>query len=476
MPEARLAEPTAPKRAAPPLGRVLLLAAMAGGMGWGIRGQYGHETGAMVPGLLVALVIGLLFSEGTSALHVARAVGLAALGISFGASETYAQTVGLTHDPGLRGNWHALAWGMTGLFLKGALWIGLGGAFLGIGFSTKRYRAQELALLLAGMAALMVLGVLLLNRPFDLPARRLPPLYFSASWAWQPDKPDLKPRPENWGGLLLALLGLLAYLGRVRNDVLARNLALWGVLFGGLGFAGGQCVQAYHAWNVEGFRQGWFARFEPAMNWWNLMETTFGAVMGAGLGLGVWLNRRRLGPKEGEGPPALPPWLDAALIALWAAALAAWEFADGPPLEAFAAPVFTMALLPAVGLLGGGRFPYAYALPLLALPIAGKTLRQLCYKTHLLPPAEGWTLLLALPLLVTAAVAWLLYRHGREGASGREFARWALLTAAWVHYGLNFAFFEWPWPWAPLTFRASNTLIFTACLLGLTWAAVRWRH
>jgi len=28
---------------------------MAGGLGWGIRGQYGHEAGAMIAGLLVRL-------------------------------------------------------------------------------------------------------------------------------------------------------------------------------------------------------------------------------------------------------------------------------------------------------------------------------------------------------------------------------------------------------------------------------------
>jgi hypothetical protein len=28
----------------------MLLAAMAGGLAWGIRGQYGHETGAMMAG------------------------------------------------------------------------------------------------------------------------------------------------------------------------------------------------------------------------------------------------------------------------------------------------------------------------------------------------------------------------------------------------------------------------------------------
>ena len=39
----------------PPAGPIvsILLGGMAGGMAWGIRGQYGHETGAMMFGVLV---------------------------------------------------------------------------------------------------------------------------------------------------------------------------------------------------------------------------------------------------------------------------------------------------------------------------------------------------------------------------------------------------------------------------------------
>jgi len=41
----------------------LLFAALAGGMGWGIRGQYGHETGAMIAGVLVSLTLVFLLSR-----------------------------------------------------------------------------------------------------------------------------------------------------------------------------------------------------------------------------------------------------------------------------------------------------------------------------------------------------------------------------------------------------------------------------
>jgi hypothetical protein len=35
----------------------IVCTAMAAGMGWGIRGQYGHETDAMIAGALTSLVL-----------------------------------------------------------------------------------------------------------------------------------------------------------------------------------------------------------------------------------------------------------------------------------------------------------------------------------------------------------------------------------------------------------------------------------
>ena len=95
--------------------------AMAGGMAWGIRGQYGHETGAMLAGLLVSLTLVTLLCPRASLLGAARAVALGTVAIGFGGSMTYGQTVGLTHDPELVGNWAALGWGMLGLVAANSL-------------------------------------------------------------------------------------------------------------------------------------------------------------------------------------------------------------------------------------------------------------------------------------------------------------------------------------------------------------------
>ncbi len=164
--------------------RPVLLGALAGGMGWGIRGQYGHETGAMIAGVLVAFVLTLQLAGHLPLLQVARAVAWCAAAIGIGGSMTYGQTIGLTQNAAVIDHHDAYGWGMVGLALKGGIWIGFAGAFLGMGLSRKTYRTPELALLLGALLALFFLGIQALNEPFDPANRVLPRIYFSADWRW----------------------------------------------------------------------------------------------------------------------------------------------------------------------------------------------------------------------------------------------------------------------------------------------------
>jgi hypothetical protein len=458
--------------ASPALWLTLLLSAAAGGMGWGIRGQYGHETGAMIAGLLVALVIGLLFCRGRTSLFAARVAALTAIGIGFGGAMTYGQAVGLSHDPQFIGNWEALRWGMLGLAVIGGIWVGFAGVLMGMGLGGKRYRSLEIALLFMFLIGLHFLGLYLLNEPFEPDARRLPRIYFSGDWYWQPDNDELQPRPECWGGLLFALLGLWAYAAFWKRDVMARNVGLFGVLFGAIGFPAGQSVQAYHSWNRADFQVGWLASIEPYMNWWNAMETIFGAILGLGLGLGVWLNRRRIVPLA-EDDVEIPLRAEAPLLIAYAAAIAAWNFISFPPLDAVANNSLTMGLLPLTLIFGGRYSAYVIALPIVALPICGKTLRELSYESGEMTLATGWTLLFVLPMLLSSAAAIILARRGLRGADGQSFARWALVLASWLYFTLNLGFFRAPaWPFGEPTPRTPSTLVFSVCLLIITLACV----
>lgn len=471
----------------------MLWPALAGGLGWGIRGQYGHETGAMMAGLLVGLTLATLWCREWTSRSAARAVALMTVAIGFGGSETYGQTVGLTHDEALVGNWEALRWGLLGLAIKGGVWIGFAGAFLGMGLGGVRYRALEMLAIFGGMLVLMWVGIGLINEPYDPVRRILPRIYFSDDWRWEPGA-LLKPRRERWGGLWLALLGLVAYVGWVRRDRLAWRLAGWAMLGGALGFPLGQCVQAFHAWNRELFRTGILADIDPVINWWNMMETTFGAVFGAVLGLGLWLNRAGLreGPTVGSepgsvvpnagaggagafGPPRLRFEWEWCLLAIYAPLLVSWEFLEIPVLDAIAEPGITMGLIPATALVAGRCWPYWITLPLTVIPLAGKTLRQMAYKDHLIDPVWGWLLLVILPVTVLGVLAWRFQgTEAREAPAGR-FLRAALLANVWVYFSLNHVFFHFPWPWRAWTYRTPNDLIYLGCAVALTWLAVKVR-
>jgi hypothetical protein len=455
---------------------VILLAAAAGGMGWGIRGQYGHETGAMIAGLLAGLVLVVLLGPSGASLQSARAVALCAAAIGFGGAMTYGQTVGLTQNPEVIGNWAALSWGMLGLGIKGALWIGFAGAFLGMGLSGARYHPREMALVLGGMLLLMLAGMGLLNLPFDPENRSLPRIYFSADWSWYPTAgAELKPRREFWGGFLFALVGLVLYVGWIRKDRLARNMAFWGCL-GGLGFPIGQSLQSWHAWNRSLFQEGFLADCDKVINWWNFMETTFGLVMGAALGLGLWLNRRRIAALNGPGEVTMKPAIEFGLLAVQLTLLFLWEFADWGPLNAVGDFGIPRSLIPILCIVGGRYWPYLMALPVVAFPILGKTGAAMGF-----PPstsAIGAALFLALPCVLLTFLAMHFSRAAavRPESRARDYLSSALLIVTWLYFGLNYAFFKFPWPWQTWTARTPNAIVFALCAIALTWAALKFRR
>ena len=449
------------------------LAALAGGMGWGIRGQYGHETGAMIAGVLVGFVLVLLLARQAPALSAARAVAWFTIAIGFGGSMTYAQTIGLTHDAALVGHEAAWRWGMVGLALKGAIWIGFAGVFLGMGLGGVRYRIRELLLLMAMLLILYWAGCRLINEPFD-PARRvLPRLYFSADWRWLPEA-VLKPRREVWGGLLLGLLALAGYCRWGRGDRLAFRLALWAMLGGAVGFPLGQCLQSHHAWHPELYREGIWATLDPVMNWWNIMETTFGAVMGAALGLGLWLNRHRVTWDPSPRVELLPAaeWV---LLAVHGLLLWIGEFHPVSVLDSIADLGLAMGVIPIVAVATGRWWPFLLLFPVTLAPVAGKTLRQLGYEEHALNLPLAWVGYAVVPvLLATVAAGWAVRVAAARGQEGERFLRRGLLVSVWIYFWLNHAFFHYPWPWEKWTYRTLNGLVYTACALGLTAVAL-WK-
>ena len=244
-------------------------------------------------------------------------------------------------------------------------------------------------------------------------------------------------------------------------------MVVWGMLAGGLGFFLGQCVQAYHAWNVDWFQVSWLASFEPNINWWNMMEITFGAIFGCVLALGLWCNRQHIATNSLEEKISLEYKTELSLIAVHIVALATWNFMSFSTFDWFADRALTMGLIPILAILGGRIWPYFVCLPITALPIAGKTLRQLAYRTDDISILHGWLIYFTVPLIVVTWFAIKLIHRADKKLNGDVFCRWTLIVCTILYFALNWAFFRFPWPWSDWTGRTPSGIIFIICAAGI---------
>ena len=466
--------------------KTVLFTSLAGGMGWGIRGQYGHENGAMIAGCLVTLTLCCLLARNMPVRQQVQAIALGIIAMGWGGSMSYGETVGLTHDGNLHAlveggiNWPALRWGMLGLSIKGGIWIGFFGLMLGMGLSGNRYTLREMISLMFAALGAYYLGINSINHPFDpfpldSPDRALPFLYFSDHWNWEPIS-QISPRYENWGGLLLTLTLVFIYATSWREDKLARNMAGWGILAGAVGFPAGQCVQAYHQLVVGSYSTGIWPYL--SVNWWNAMETTFGCTMGAIIALGFWLNRKKVGgllsPEAINVPRQyLPLPAEASLLILHLILIGFLEFYYIENIDQLYDLGLVMGLIPIALIFGGRLGPYMIIFPVILQTIAGKNVRDIVYKQishedgtksriyneaatlnipfreeamHL-PLSLGWILYFIIPMGITYTAAFYFYKKHKTANTDPAFSGLALLIMGWLFFYLNFAFWGYPWPW-----------------------------
>jgi hypothetical protein len=131
-----------------------------------------------------------------------------------------------------------------------------------------------------------------------------------------------------------------------------------------------------------------------------------------------------------------------------------------------------MAIIPLVGIVGGRLWPYLMVLPIAAIPICGKSLRQMLAEQYFALPGTGWLFLVMIPVGITTCVAaWLISKsHSDQRAS--RFGAVALLVATWLYFGLNTQFFHAAWPWEQWTGRTPNQIINMICTIGMTGLAI----
>lgn len=241
----------------------ILFPALAMMLGWGLRGHIGGGPfGAMIPGAMVALSLGLLLELPVNSIAILTVFGV--VGIGLGGEMTYGQTLGFLRNP------ETVLWGTTGTTVKGAIWGLLGGAVLALGFFFNRIPKKTLIIAFLLMMVGLFLGFKLINDPMII--------YFSD---------PSNPRPESWAALLFGAIALLIYLNfkMAKKDFkIVLRFALLGMVGGGLGFGLGGL------WMVLG------SNLPDVIfkSWWKAMEFTFGFLLGAFLGVAAWLNRKEL--------------------------------------------------------------------------------------------------------------------------------------------------------------------------------------
>ncbi len=297
----------------------LLFIALAMSVGWGFRGNYGHEYGAMVPGALVAMAICLASGREDWQRRIAYFGVFGALGWAFTGQMSYGYLIGYTFSMDII----SVAYGFAAIFLNGFLWGGIGAGILALVVILERKKIVEMI-----FPFLMVFGVWsLFSIYFQVKYGDVEPsvfYYFDTDWVaavtallallftiaiqrkithavsfmlhitigwivgllffvtlldWHLNPP----RSDNWAGLIGLMIGLLMFLFR-HKYFLVIYASLFVAIFGGIGFAVGELFQVVG--NTTGVR----------IDWWKVMEQFFGLFMGLGVGI-VFLKLKNIVPK-----------------------------------------------------------------------------------------------------------------------------------------------------------------------------------
>ena len=237
----------------------ILFPAIAMLLGWGLRGFIGGGPyGALIPGAMVTLTICILLD--VPIMFAAIALVFGTTGTAMGGEMTYGQTLGFLKNP------DTVWWGFAGTSLKGGVWGLLSGTFIALGLVYQRIKVKTILTGFIVFLILFAVGLKFINDP------RI--LYFS--------NPVNQPRDESWAGLLFAVIGLLVYL-KIKTSAeesrILNRFALYGALGGLLGFGLGSL------WITVGSQYG--DQF-LIVDWWKMMEFSFGLTMGGFLGYAAW--------------------------------------------------------------------------------------------------------------------------------------------------------------------------------------------
>jgi hypothetical protein len=324
-----------------------ILAALGHSIGWGIRGNFGHETGAMLAGVLGTMGAVLLSDRQNWHRRAALFGVLGAIGWSFGGSISYMQVVAYTHS----GHWPSQLYGFAALFVIGFCWGAPGGTGVGIAASWSAQKVADLLKLITVVfSAWFIQGWVIMPRlAASLSRERYRELthWYDTDWIaaavapvvlviWSIPKSHRNaatrlgwsmtlgwwagflllvnvlgmrmtpPRGDNWAGCVGMIAGIFVWSVR-EGEMLPRLTTLSCGLVGGLSFSAAPMIKLSLA--VATGRD---------TNWHSVMEQLTGLMNGIGVAWTVAIAYRSIESKRPEGrEPITAFWQGWCVAFIW---------------------------------------------------------------------------------------------------------------------------------------------------------------
>lgn len=232
----------------------ILLVGIAFGTAWAIRGQFGHEPGAAMAGIIGGAA--LILASGRQDWYKKMLPVIAASSIGWGLTGmiSYGMVVGYCRA----GDFLNSTYGFISLFVIGGLFGLLGGGLVGLTLNSSQSNRVKWPSLLAEMTAGGLIGYYFLIEQAEL---LMTP-----------------PRSEAWTVCLGAGAAMVWHMAR-NGYGSALRVAFYAMLGAGFGFSFGNLLQ------IMG------SVLEIHFNFWNVMEYNIGFWGGSGMAYGVFTSK-----------------------------------------------------------------------------------------------------------------------------------------------------------------------------------------
>ncbi len=182
----------------------LFLIALSLSIGWGIRGNFGHEAGAMIAGALSAMAVAIVSGRDDWRSRVLYFGLFGGLGWGFGGSIAYMYPISFTES----GHPATTYFGYFSLVLEGGLWCGMGAAGTALAATMPLARLTRMFVPLC-----FVLAAMGLRQHLEGPLENLlaPAGVDTGDETWQRHKSPLYWFDADWLQALMALAGVCIY-------------------------------------------------------------------------------------------------------------------------------------------------------------------------------------------------------------------------------------------------------------------------